>query len=56
MCGVFSLSLADSEHGSRLFLAGQENAVVSIVLKAVLENNRARMPLMLWGPTGVGKT
>lgn len=42
--------------GARAFLAGEENAVVEVAWQAALEHRMLAMPLVFFGPTGVGKT
>jgi chromosomal replication initiator protein len=54
--GVFSLAFGDALQGGRSFIAGPENAVARVVQHAVMQQDCSRMPLVLWGATGVGKT
>jgi chromosomal replication initiator protein len=54
--GVFSLPLYDPIAGPRDFLAGEENALVRVARRVVLEHDRQHLPLLLFGPSGVGKT
>jgi chromosomal replication initiator protein len=54
--GVFSLPLIDPVAGPREFLAGEENALVRIARRVVLEQDRPYLPLVICGATGAGKT
>lgn len=54
--GVFSLPLLDPAVPYRDFLAGEENALVRVARRVVLEDDRDHLPLVICGPTGAGKT
>lgn len=54
--GVFSLPLLDPAVPYRDFVAGEENALVRVARRVVLEDVRDHLPLVICGPTGTGKT
>src|SRR5437868_1905055 len=54
--GVFSLPLVDPAGPARDFLAGEENALVRIALRAIQSPVPEQFPLVICGPTGTGKT
>lgn len=54
--GVFSLPLHDPAGPVREFLAGEENALVRSAIQAVTQARSECMPLVLYGPSGAGKT
>jgi chromosomal replication initiator protein len=54
--GVFSLPLHDPAGPVREFLAGEENALVRSAIQAVLQPRPECMPLVIYGPSGAGKT
>jgi chromosomal replication initiator protein len=54
--GVFSLPLLDPVTPQREFIAGDENVLVRAAVNVVLQHQADRLPLVIYGPTGSGKT
>lgn len=52
---VVTLPLVDPTH-SRPFYVGVENSVFAQVVALVEQHDTSRMPLVIWGPSGAGKT
>jgi chromosomal replication initiator protein len=54
--GVFSLPLHDPAGPVREFFAGEENVLLRSAISAVTRSPAECMPLVLYGPSGAGKT
>jgi chromosomal replication initiator protein len=53
---VVALSFTDALAGAPFFFAERENVLVQALPECVLEPRLDRMPLVIWGPSGAGKT
>lgn len=53
---VVTFNVLDPQCGPRELLVGEENALVGVAWRAVLESDSKFSPLVITGPTGTGKT